>query len=819
MATWLGLMAGVSNAASLTPAGENWRQPAEQAAARWGVPEFFNREKSSKIPHKWAKRLTGYITTRDGVALRYSVLLPKGRGPFPVIVNYSGYDPGAIGGSSYEYDNSAMSTDVDATLLDHGYAILGVNARGTGCSEGVFDFLGPSYGMDGADVVEWIASQPWSTGSVGMANWSWAGMSQVATASERPAHLRAIAPGMAMTDPRLDSWDIGGVPSRGFVTGWWMFLHSRWLAVRKSAEQEHDQRCLQQVERNYETGQTADINLPSLLVRHTLRDEWIDNRTILGKVDRINVPVLSMESFQDEATTARAGYYQERLDPSRLWYLQTNGDHDLYESLQFRPILLAFFDHFVKGIDNGFEQRPHVEIWQETASTSGSDRQVLDRQAKPAWSVTRANFPVKTDLLRFKLESGNRLVSAAQAEDSRPNSYRYPVEGPAVNTNPGQGSWGALAADWQAGSLAYTSAPLDHSVVVYGPGSADLWVSTTASDTDLQVTLTEVRPDGQEVFIQRGWLRMSARSLDSQHSTPTRPWPCDRPSCIESLSPGVPALGRVELTKLSYAFRKGSKIRLWVDTPSATGGNSFDHSSLESVNSIWHDAAHSSQLVLGVMSDVDVPAKAADCGTVLMQPCRPDPAAGAPVLGVEVSQGAGLPRDAGLPSGTSSSSGTGLPLIERDPPKFKLVMQLVVTCTDPEPVAATAASKDGKRDEIWPIIGGRFLGPGIRGTVIPGGGDFPVTRPDGVEVVDALYRLRTDDGVTLIIHNKGLGYPNRRPDDWYYRLFPEFIAPQGKYEWLNNHLFIATLTQTPKELQLAKGPKENDRLIEVYQID
>jgi hypothetical protein len=120
--------------------------------------------------------------------------------------------------------------------------------------------------------------------------------------------------------------------------------------------------------------------------------------------------------------------------------------------------------------------------------------------------------------------------------------------------------------------------------------------------------------------------------------------------------------------------------------------------------------------------------------------------------------------------------------------------------------------------EIWPIIGGRFEGKGIRGTVVPGGGDFPVVRPDGVEVVDALYRLRTDDGVTIIIHNKGLTYPSLRPGDWRYRLAPEFIAPQGKYEWLNSSLFISTLSDVPSDMRLAKGSNENDRLIQVYRV-
>jgi hypothetical protein len=88
-----------------------------------------------------------------------------------------------------------------------------------------------------------------------------------------------------------------------------------------------------------------------------------------------------------------------------------------------------------------------------------------------------------------------------------------------------------------------------------------------------------------------------------------------------------------------------------------------------------------------------------------------------------------------------------------------------------------------------------------------------------VEVIDALYRLRTDDGVTIIIHNKGLGYPGAKLEDWRYRLTPEFIAPQGKYDWLNRSVFVSTLVvPVPAELQLAKGPNENDRVIEVYRV-
>jgi hypothetical protein len=157
---------------------------------------------------------------------------------------------------------------------------------------------------------------------------------------------------------------------------------------------------------------------------------------------------------------------------------------------------------------------------------------------------------------------------------------------------------------------------------------------------------------------------------------------------------------------------------------------------------------------------------------------------------------------------------------EFDVPRPELVLELVVTCSKPETIGPETGSKDGQRRSIWPIIGGTFAGRDMKGVVVAGGGDFPVTRPDGVTVIDALYRLKTDDGVTIIIHNKGLaiasGEPGGRPR---YRLSPEFTAPIGKYDWLNKHLFVANLTTNlPEAKRRARSENENDRLIHVYRL-
>ena len=576
---------------------------------------------SPPIKPFWAHRLTGYLQTADGTSLRYSVLLPRKTGRFPVIINYSGYDPGAIGGSAYLSDDTAMSTSLDRTLVEHGYAVMGINARGTACSEGTFDFLGPQYGEDGRDAVEFAAVQPWSTGAIGMANWSWAGMSQIATAANRPPHLKAIAPGMVLGDARLDSWAPGGVPAPAFITDWRVFLHSRWEAALRSAETEGDARCVEQIGHNLRGEDEHSITRQ--VFRHPLRDDWIETRRLNRQTHLIQVPVLSMESFQDEAVTSREGYYQETLDPKLLWLVQTNGGHDLYESLAFRRTLIAFLDRFVKGVPNGFDRSPRLDVWMESRST-GTGVHGSVEAARPGWEIRRARVNPDVRPVAFQLTQGHRLTQSGP-QNGAPDDYAYPVPGPAVDADFERDVWGPLPEDWRGGSVAYTSGPLERDLVAYGPASVDVWLSSSSAELDLQATLTELRPDGQEVFIQRGWLRLSDRSLDANKSSILRPVLIDTIESIQPLNPDEPVLGRLELNKFAYAFRTGSRLRLWIDTPSRWGGYGFAYYPIPATNRVWHDEAHPSRLVIGELTDVDIPQDRPQCATLLKEPCRSDP--------------------------------------------------------------------------------------------------------------------------------------------------------------------------------------------------
>lgn len=556
----------------------------------------------------WAKRVTGYIRTADGTRLRYSALLPRNSGRFPVVVSINGYDAGSIGGNAYLQRQSSMPLDFDKRLVEAGYAVMGVNAAGTGCSDGRLELIQPQLGRHGAEAVEFAAGQPWANGAVGMFGASYGGSSQLATAQQRPPHLRAIVPGSPLVDFR-DALNPGGVPQPGFITPFRAVFRTYWSqVVVQTAKEEGDKGCVAQVGKNL-AGEEAR-SVMQVFLSHPWRDAYADRGNLARNAGRIQVPVLALDAFQDQAITPRSGHYQQRLDASRLWRVQSNGRHDTYFAEAFQTLAVRFLDRFVKGQDNGFERdMPRTTLWMEAAD-----------RGQPRWKWMKVADPRAREF-----HIGPAGVLSDQARFGAADGFDYPGAGVAVNDIAGTSFWGELPANWKKTSLAYTSAPLDAPMMIYGPGSADLWVEASGGDADLQVTITELRPDGQETYVQRGWLRLSNRALDDARSTPLLPIHLDRADRLMPLLPGKPVLARVEINKMGHYFRQGSRLRLWIDTPAQTGGMVFDPFTQSQRIHVLHTRKYGSVLRLGVLDGVEGPASYPECGEVVLQPCRPDP--------------------------------------------------------------------------------------------------------------------------------------------------------------------------------------------------
>ncbi|MEA1650881.1 DUF3237 domain-containing protein [Nitrospirillum sp. BR 11164] len=125
-----------------------------------------------------------------------------------------------------------------------------------------------------------------------------------------------------------------------------------------------------------------------------------------------------------------------------------------------------------------------------------------------------------------------------------------------------------------------------------------------------------------------------------------------------------------------------------------------------------------------------------------------------------------------------------------------------------DPMTPLGKSPLGER-RIIPITGGVFQGPRIRGTVLAGGADRQLSRPDGVLLLNALYELRTDDGAIITVNNRALidAPPGQTP---YAYSVLEFTAPEGPHTWLNRGIFVGTVHGLPAERHAV--------LIRVYKV-
>ena len=582
----------------------------------------------------------GYLTARDGTQLRYDVIRPDGPGPFPALLNYEGY---AAGSDATDNGVSAFSD----RILQRGYALVGVSVRGTGCSQGVFDPFAQTMGTDGYDAIEWIAKQPWSNSHVGMIGVSFGGITQLVTAADRPPHLDAIAPSSATSDHYRDVVYPGGIHEYDFTFAWTGIQKEGGTTYALTgAPADGDTQC----DQNYVMHETQNVQpdyfIPTLVLQNPFFDDanttsgstagrsspsWIERAPNRG-FSNIDVPVYLHNQWQDEQLPGRIweslGMFSH---PDQIWANFSNGNHgrDYYNNAD-EESTLAFLDHFVRGVSNGFETKtPHLTVPMETLVDKNGEQNV------PSWLITRNTLNLKVKPRTFWLQPGGALGSKRPGADGGSDSYAYPR--PAADVaEPGPTEAGKSLGQftWKApvppgGSVAYTSAPMKQDMVLAGPASLNLWLESTATDTDLQATVTEVRPDGQETYVQRGWLRASHRRLDPKKSTVLRPYQTHLRADSTPLTAGQPTYMRLEVFPFAQAFRKGSRLRVWIDAPTGhTGFFAFQPILDPATNTVLHDAAHPSRLVVGVVPGEAAHTPLPACDTLRNQPCRTDPLAG-----------------------------------------------------------------------------------------------------------------------------------------------------------------------------------------------
>ncbi|HVJ97738.1 MAG TPA: CocE/NonD family hydrolase, partial [Acidimicrobiia bacterium] len=229
---------------------------------------------------------------------------------------------------------------------------------------------------------------------------------------------------------------------------------------------------------------------------------------------------------------------------------------------------------------------------------------------------------------------GSSAPNVADGDGKSSTAYVYdPAAKPATNYHGSTSDiWAAHPEfDWRVlptgKALAFDSAPLTERQVVAGPGSVDLWLRSSAVDTDLEVTVSELRPDGQEMYVQNGWLRASHRA-ETSASTDLEPKHPHTEAVAEPLLAGEFVSARVALLPFAHIFRTGSRLRITVEAP---GGNrpfwAFGALPANGVvtNEIAHSVGRPSSVVLPVIPNppAGIPAARPPCGSTRGQPCRP----------------------------------------------------------------------------------------------------------------------------------------------------------------------------------------------------
>ncbi len=593
----------------------------------------------------------GYLTVRDGTRLSVNVRLPDaqlyGPGPYPTVIQYSGYAPSRPG-------EPAGADAAGRLAISFGFAYVGVNMRGTGCSDGVFDAFSAAQGADGYDIIEIVARQPWvKNGKPGMIGISYSGISQLIVAALDPPDLAAIAPLSVIEDPWYQQWP-GGIYNVGFTRQWIASRESeslggqQWVHDRIAAG---DTICAanQQI-------RTQNVPYEDFAKALTRRPRDADERNLSRLVRKITVPVFLAGGWQDEQTGPRFALMLDDftlVPPGQAHFTMFNGHHQdplsphtqtrWFEFLSFyvdrkvpriNRLVRAFApdvlrdvfgvpgmsfepDRFASVYSNDFdaalaayESEPPVRVLYEVgASPDFPDYPMAQRQRFdmkfPAWP------PPQAEARTFFLGPRGTLLDEAPADSG---IDRFQFDAAVLGTDYYvSGDHGGIDVinDWKVTAdgrgLAYETPPLTENLVVAGDGYLDLWFRSTGTDAPLEIVLSEVyaEADGvvEEVRVQHGLLRAGFRTLDPER---TKGLQVDSLFFKESYQP-LPAGQfvnlKIPLYPVAHPFRAGSRLRIEINTP---GGDaalwSFES---ESFGATTHDVARggtmASKLVLSVL--------------------------------------------------------------------------------------------------------------------------------------------------------------------------------------------------------------------------
>ncbi len=514
------------------------------------------------------------VTMRDGIKLAVDIYRPEKEGRYPVLLSTSPY----IKEMEQQPPHLCHSIEAGATgfFVSRGYVHVIASVRGSGFSQGQYDYYSPKEQQDGYDLIEWIAEQRWCSGNVGMLGDSYFGKTQYSVAAQRPPHLKCIAPYDAGTDQYRDVIYQGGLLWAEFMGMW---------------APDTIQQCL------WPGPVEGKLPPSNFIVDFLSRPEdgpYYWERSAWTKLDRIEVPVLSIVVLTAVHSRGQLHSYPHIKTPKKLVVLPRPEwlANDFF--IRSRPLnehMLRWFDYWLKGIETGIMQEPPVTIF---------DTSTLQWRYENEYPLARTQW---TRLyLRSNPEGPSTkppygLMSRDTPATEEPDEY----------ATPNQES--VLAGESVIG-LGYSTPALEEDLRVWGPLSIVLYGSTTSIDTVWFVKLCEIGADGKVSLLTQGHLKASFREVDEGRSKPGQPFHSFQ-------DPALPEANsvyeyQIEMMPIFHTFKKGSKI--WVQIAS----DDFEYQGkLRSLyiyeglpfpgkNKVYHDSRYPSHLVLPVVPDAPI---------------------------------------------------------------------------------------------------------------------------------------------------------------------------------------------------------------------
>ncbi len=318
------------------------------------------------------------VMVRDGTTLRVNVSRPADGLPAPAIMSAHPYDKDKIGAKTrsgrgvnwqsrlFPQPNpvrisawTSWEAPDPAFWVPRGYVVINADLRGGGSAEGTDALLSDAEAQDHYDLIEWVGSQAWCTGKVGLDGVSYLAISQYKVAALHPPHLAAICPWEGLSDLYRDFARPGGVREDGFSIVWSN-------ATRHSAR--------------------VEGNLRKDIVARLERDEWYESMT--PRLEEIEVPALICGSFSDHSLHSRGSFEVfRRAGSTRRWlYTHRDGKWSHYYSDIAAATRARFFDHVLKGEDNGWDDQPRVRLAVYEAGPTPAE--VVDEATWPPADLT-----------------------------------------------------------------------------------------------------------------------------------------------------------------------------------------------------------------------------------------------------------------------------------------------------------------------------------------------------------------------------------------------------------------------------------------------